>query len=177
VTKRPSSSPDFDPDAFEKEAVRALREIERFRIRSNVPQQDREELDYQVVEVIYLRWEEYRDYSQSRKRAFLAITLDHMIRRAKRADQGWYRKLELAASQPMPQLQIAQPNDDVDWWSDRMQAAFKTLTVNERIVVWLRYVEDWSINEIANYLNKAPGTIKSQSFTAREKLRRVFGEN
>jgi RNA polymerase sigma-70 factor (sigma-E family) len=53
--------------------------------------------------------------------------------------------------------------------------ALATLSIKQRAVVVLRYVEDRSVTEVAEVLGIAPGTVKRQSADAVAKLRRVLG--
>jgi RNA polymerase sigma-70 factor (sigma-E family) len=58
--------------------------------------------------------------------------------------------------------------------ADRLDlaSALAGLTVKQRAVVVLRYVEDRSIDEVAEILGIAPGTVKRQSHDAVDQLRR-----
>ncbi|SDT73843.1 SigE family RNA polymerase sigma factor [Actinoplanes derwentensis] len=55
--------------------------------------------------------------------------------------------------------------------------ALTTLTVKQRAIVVLRYVEDRGVQEVAEMMGIAPGTVKRQSADAVAKLRRVLGED
>lgn len=55
--------------------------------------------------------------------------------------------------------------------------ALATLTVKQRAIVVLRYVEDRSVNEVADVMGIATGTVKRQCVDAVAKLRRVLGED
>jgi RNA polymerase sigma-70 factor (sigma-E family) len=55
--------------------------------------------------------------------------------------------------------------------------ALATLTVKQRAIVVLRYVEDRSIDDVAQVMGIAVGTVKRQSSDAVEKLRRVLGHD
>ncbi|HEV2234598.1 MAG TPA: RNA polymerase sigma factor [Terriglobia bacterium] len=52
--------------------------------------------------------------------------------------------------------------------------AFDQLDSDSRSVLWLREVEGYSYEELAQILDIPMGTVKSRLFTAREELRRVW---
>ena len=52
-----------------------------------------------------------------------------------------------------------------------LQSGLKKLSSKQRMVVSLRYFEDFSLREIATVLNSSEGTIKSILFRSLEKLR------
>lgn len=54
---------------------------------------------------------------------------------------------------------------------ERIQRAIDTLPFNQKIVVVLHYLNDLSLQEIAEILNCPVGTVKSRLFHARENLR------
>ena len=56
-----------------------------------------------------------------------------------------------------------------------LAAALRTLPVGQRRVVVLRYVEDMSIEQVAELLDLAPGTVKSQAARGLVKMREVLG--
>jgi RNA polymerase sigma-70 factor (sigma-E family) len=55
--------------------------------------------------------------------------------------------------------------------------ALAALTVKQRAIVVMRYVEDRPVAEVAQVLGIAPGTVKRQSAAAVTKLRRTLGED
>jgi RNA polymerase sigma-70 factor (sigma-E family) len=57
-----------------------------------------------------------------------------------------------------------------------LSKALDTLTVKQRAIVVLRYIEDRSMREVADVLGIGPGTVKRQCANAVRKLRRVLGE-
>jgi RNA polymerase sigma-70 factor (sigma-E family) len=54
--------------------------------------------------------------------------------------------------------------------------ALATLTVKQRAIVVLRYIEDRSVAEVAEVMRIAEGTVKRQCADAVAKLRRVLGD-
>jgi RNA polymerase sigma-70 factor (sigma-E family) len=55
--------------------------------------------------------------------------------------------------------------------------ALATLTVKQRAIVVLRYIEDRSVAEVAEVMRIAEGTVKRQCADAVAKLRRVLGDD
>lgn len=56
-----------------------------------------------------------------------------------------------------------------------LQRALSSLTVKQRAVVVLRYLEDRPVADVAAALNISAGTVKRQSSDALERLRRALG--
>lgn len=59
---------------------------------------------------------------------------------------------------------------------DRLLIALRSLPIDQRSVIVLRLVEDWSINETAEALGIAPGTVQSRYARALTKLRKELGD-
>ena len=59
---------------------------------------------------------------------------------------------------------------------DRLLIALRNLSMDQRSVIVLRLVEDWSINETAEALGIAPGTVQSRYARALKRLRKDLGE-
>ena len=55
--------------------------------------------------------------------------------------------------------------------------ALQSLTLKQRAIVVMRYVEDRSVGEVAQVMGIAEGTVKRQSADAVAKLRRTLGED
>jgi RNA polymerase sigma factor (sigma-70 family) len=60
--------------------------------------------------------------------------------------------------------------------SRRLWAMVKMLPVKMQSIVYLRYFLDLPVEETAGVLNLPPGTVKSQTFRALEKLRQIIVE-
>ena len=69
-------------------------------------------------------------------------------------------RIPLKASMPGPE-----PPDD------ELQRAMLLLTESQRAVVALRFYLDWSVDEVAAALGKAPGTVRALTHQAMERLR------
>ena len=61
--------------------------------------------------------------------------------------------------------------------ADQVHAALGSLSVDHRRVLTLRFLEDMSIEEIANVLECSTGTAKSRLHYAKAALGRLIGEN
>ena len=59
---------------------------------------------------------------------------------------------------------------------DRLLHALRALPIDQRSVIVLRLVEDWSINETAEALGIKPGTVQSRYARALTKLRAELGD-
>jgi RNA polymerase sigma-70 factor (ECF subfamily) len=56
----------------------------------------------------------------------------------------------------------------------QLEAALRTLSVEDRAVLTLYYSQNRSTKQIAEVLNVAPGTVMARLFRAREKLRKLM---
>ena len=69
------------------------------------------------------------------------------------------------------------PNEGPDFAiQDRLLVALRSLSMDQRSVIVLRLVEDWSINETAEALGIAPGTVQSRYARALVRLREELGD-
>ena len=72
---------------------------------------------------------------------------------------------------------IARPESTVDSTPDpQLGEALRSLPVDQRNVLVLRYYLDWSINAIADALDISPGTVKSRTSRALAELNRLLGD-
>lgn len=55
-----------------------------------------------------------------------------------------------------------------------LKDALVKLDINDYSLIWLREVEGYSYSELSHILDRPIGTVKSQLFTARENLRRLW---
>lgn len=88
----------------------------------------------------------------------------------------WPRPLEdmadwLASAGGNSPHELAERNDE---W-EAVQRAVSRLPVTQRIVVVLYYLNDLSLQEIADYLDLPVGTVKSRLFYGRLALRKTLG--
>jgi len=59
---------------------------------------------------------------------------------------------------------------------DSLLNALRSLPIDQRSVIVLRLVEDWSINQTAEALGIAPGTVQSRYARALDRLRKELGD-
>lgn len=86
--------------------------------------------------------------------------------------RSWLRRRRRERDRPVqfgPTEAHQQPVDP------NLVAALNKLSVDHRSIVVLRYYLDWSIDEVAEALNVAPGTVKSRSARALDLLRVHMG--
>jgi RNA polymerase sigma factor (sigma-70 family) len=76
---------------------------------------------------------------------------------------------ELAARQPVTNETPLQPEI-----SDEVSVALRQLPSEQKTLLELRYLEEFNIQQIAEILNIAVGTVKSRLFHARELLRTIL---
>lgn len=88
------------------------------------------------------------------------------------ADKRAMRSTELITSQ-LPDRPAESPGPEM-----RLVVldALATLTPRARAVVVLRYLQDLSVDQVAELLGCSPGTVKSQSARALDKLRPLLGD-
>lgn len=87
---------------------------------------------------------------------------------ASESRRSWFRReriVDVMPDQAMPDG-TATAVDRLD-----LAEALAGLTVKQRAIVVLRFVEDRSVSEVADILGVAPGTVKRQSHDALAKLR------
>jgi len=88
------------------------------------------------------------------------------IARKRAAD--WWRKQRAAAAEVPKTAQAAEETTAL------IEDALARLEPDERGLLWLREVEGYSYDELAEILAIPLGTVKSRLFAAREQLRRVW---
>ena len=93
------------------------------------------------------------------RRTLLRVFLDDNARARWRRERSWPEMAETAAPQADRDVALT------------VLAALKTLPARQRAVVVLRYWEDRSVEETAEVLGIAEGTVKSQSARAMAALR------
>jgi len=125
-----------------------------------------EDLLQSTLEMAYVKWSRIRnmDYPEAYVRRMLANNLVSSRRRAWHGEQPTERLPEKDhGSEEMPALDRA-----------LLWPLVCALPDRQRAVIVLRYYEDLSEHEIADALGCAPGTVKSQTFSAMKALRRAL---
>jgi RNA polymerase sigma-70 factor (ECF subfamily) len=93
----------------------------------------------------------------------------HVQRHARTEDQPLELAAELAASEPGPDNWLIQREQEAAF-----RDALRQLSPDHREVFMLHYLEDFSVEEIAQTTGAQPGTVKSRLHYARMKLRKEF---
>ena len=91
------------------------------------------------------------------RRVLINLAIDWQRRRGR-------ERRALLRLAPAPPVELADPT------STRFWAAVRRLPDRQRAAVALHYLEDLSVDEIAEILQVAPGTVKSSLFKARRTL-------
>jgi len=86
---------------------------------------------------------------------------------AKRAADWWRHRRPEAPARREPLVQAAEP-------AAHMADALQRVDPDLRSLLWLREVEGYSYQELAEMLDVPLGTVKSRLFAAREQLRRIW---
>jgi RNA polymerase sigma-70 factor (ECF subfamily) len=95
----------------------------------------------------------------------------------KRVAQAWRESPPLAAAGEIERVSAArEPHENAmsGGLSAAMRDGLMRLDADERGLLWLREVEGYSYEELAEILGVPLGTVKSRLFTARESLRRIW---
>ncbi|NND78785.1 MAG: RNA polymerase sigma factor [Maribacter sp.] len=66
------------------------------------------------------------------------------------------------------------PNEDRNSEISQLQQAIKSLSDDQQTVLRLFYIQDYSLIEISEILDKSVGTVKSRLYHAREKLKTIL---
>jgi RNA polymerase sigma-70 factor (ECF subfamily) len=107
----------------------------------------------------YRRWGRVQHYD--RPGAFVRrVALNLAVSRLRRGVR------EVAALERL----FSQPRSELTVWPDAFWDLVRELPRRQRQVVALRYVEDYSVAEIAAVLDLAEGTVRAQLHTARRRL-------
>lgn len=83
-----------------------------------------------------------------------------------------HRRREQAVAEPPDD--VGEPSGRPDHTDGSLSRALQNLPGRQRAVVVLRYVEDWSISEVANELGITDGTVKSQAARGLTTLRQAL---
>jgi len=79
------------------------------------------------------------------------------------------------ATQPVAQRDLPSAEEAIDS-AEAVRVALRRLAADQRTILELRYVEDYSIAQMADVLGIPAGTVKSRLFQAREELRKHLNE-
>jgi RNA polymerase sigma-70 factor, ECF subfamily len=81
-----------------------------------------------------------------------------------------FEEVPLSSPEPTPEEQTVSREAREHIWQ-----LFRGLSVRQQEVFALRYVEEWSVNEVAQMLEITPGSVKQHLFRAVRHLRKALG--
>ena len=81
-----------------------------------------------------------------------------------------FEEVSLSSHTPTPEEQTVSREDREHIWR-----LFRGLSVRQQEVFALRYVEEWSVEEVAQMLGVTPGSVKQHLFRAVRHLRKALG--
>lgn len=123
-----------------------------------------EDLVQSALERVYLRWARHSEWASPRAYCRTVLVRQYATTRRRR----WTTEVAL---QPTDELE--QDDDDIAGSAARLdlEAALRSLPRDMRVVLVLRYFEDLSIDQTAEAIGASPGTVKSRTSRALDRLR------
>lgn len=123
-----------------------------------------EDLVQSALERVYLRWARHSEWASPRAYCRTVLVRQYATTRRRR----WTTEVAL---QPTDELE--QDDDDIAGPAARLdlEAALRSLPRDMRVVLVLRYFEDLSIDQTAEAIRASPGTVKSRTSRALDRLR------
>jgi RNA polymerase sigma factor (sigma-70 family) len=105
---------------------------------------------------------------------YLARSIVNGARNSRRDLRRWVRRTR-PSSDDVDEIAAPTGNDPAsdERDHDRVRALLRALPPRQRAVLYLRFVEDRSVDDVADLLGCRPGTVKSQSARGLETLRRL----
>ncbi|HEV8718088.1 MAG TPA: sigma-70 family RNA polymerase sigma factor [Candidatus Binatia bacterium] len=88
----------------------------------------------------------------------------------RRQKPGEFEEVPLLSPEPTPEEQTVSREAREQIWQ-----LFRGLSVRQQEVFALRYVEEWSVEEVAQTLGVTPGSVKRHLFRAVRHLRKALG--
>lgn len=89
----------------------------------------------------------------------------------------FFRQRKIISIEAMKEAGEAEPAGTDTYQDFDLQAALDTLSMEDKLVVELRYFEDMKLEEIAEILNENLSTVKSRLYRSLKKLRVKLGES
>lgn len=117
--------------------------------------------------------------------AFLKLMVFHRRHPDRDIVPGWLytvtRRMALTGlrKQPLiasPDLEASQGDSHL-WVPAAFLELIRALPLKERECVWLFYYADWSTEDIARYLGIKPGNVRGRLYSARRRLRQLWGDD
>lgn len=122
------------------------------------------DLAQSALERVYLRWARHSEWASPPAYCRTVLVRQYATTRRRR----WTTEVAL---QPTDELE--QDDDDIAGSAARLdlEAALRNLPRDMRVVLVLRYFEDLSIDQTAEAIGASPGTVKSRTSRALDRLR------
>jgi RNA polymerase sigma-70 factor, ECF subfamily len=127
-----------------------------------------EELAQETFMAAYRHWEQVSGFDNPRA----------WVRKVAMNQHGSFRRAYLRQQQAQERIGVLGPTDDTIKLADEhaeVWQAIRTLSPSQAQVIALHYYEDYSIDQIAATLGRAPGTVKAQLHYARRRLAKLLG--
>ena len=126
-----------------------------------------------IVQEAFIR--AHRGLSKFRGDAKLSTWFDRiLIREAYRHHRRPWRRW-LQGESPELHLEQAPGAEGDPWLRSRVESALKALSTNQRLVFVLVHVEGHTVSEVADLMQRSPGTVKSHLHRALTALRKELG--
>jgi RNA polymerase sigma-70 factor (sigma-E family) len=157
-------------DAFAELASAELPGLRRFAYALVGDWHRADDITQAALERMYVAWPRLRDVADPG--AYLRTVAARCA--ASESRRSWFRRervVDVMPDQAIPDG-AATAVDRLD-----LAEALSGLTVKQRAIVVLRFVEDRSVADVAGILSIAPGTVKRQSHDALAKLRQRLDTN
>lgn len=123
-----------------------------------------EELTQNVLLAVYRHTSEFQNYALFRGWLF-AVARNELLQHWRRGQS----RIETIALEPLHETLTGHFAADVQWRLE-FEAWLATLEPDERELIWLRFVEGLSYEELAEVFAVPRGTIKSRLFYLKQKL-------
>jgi RNA polymerase sigma-70 factor (sigma-E family) len=155
-------------ESFRAMAYAELPRLRRFALAVTADPHRADDLVQGALERMYVAWP--RTHSVGNPGAYLRTILVRLAVRESR--RPWRREYSTAELPEPGQANTADPILGLD-----LARALAELSIKQRAIVVMRYIEDRPVLEVAEVMGIAAGTVKRQSADAVAKLRRILGED
>jgi RNA polymerase sigma-70 factor (sigma-E family) len=152
-------------ESFREMAYAELPRLRRFALAVTADPHRADDLVQGALERMYVAWPR-----MSSPGAYLRTILVRLVVRESR--RPWRREYSTAELPEPGQATTADPILGLD-----LARALAELSIKQRAIVVMRYIEDRPVLEVAEVMGIAAGTVKRQSADAVAKLRRILGED
>jgi RNA polymerase sigma-70 factor (sigma-E family) len=155
-------------ERFQSVAVAELPRLRHFALALTADPHRADDFVQGALERMYVAWP--RTHDVGNPGAYLRTILVRLVLNERR--RPWRREHSAAVLPDAGYDSTAGTDLSLD-----LNRALAGLTVKQRAIVVLRYIEDRPVKEVADILGIATGTVKRQSADAVARLRRILGED